>query len=447
MQSINNPPGPSGSASSSPMDVESSNKKSPTKKQIGADFSGRSVDKVTKTQVRRKSFIFRDCSFKNDFRSRKCLAEYVAAELKCSATSRSKYLLANAFARLLIDEVLKVPNNVNLPDDCATEVVENFVNECNSGKIQPPYSPVERRTMTSEFIASELASYLPVESEVAVFLSESEEIVKTIAAKLEAEKSSNFSLPDGWGRVSGDPVYPHDCTFEGYIVDNNGMPRISYSQKDIIIKNPDIPACKPNQTIEEALLSARLRLPWKAAILSRKRKCVMTTRILSFEHSSTVQSLWKLGLQREKDAREDLEKLMGCQVAEILFEVQFIISSGRLDYNHVDSLTRHVNSILDWCNERNNKEKLFQFLRGKHRYTKLVTEVFRVVEMFVKNNDLPLIKSIFYKVYGCKSMYKRAERDEGYVYSRWMELRYYGESEDKFSLSCLTSGAEEDHCC
>ena len=447
MQSINNPPGPSRSASNSPMDVESSNKKSPAKKQIGTDFSGRSVYQVTKTQARRKSFIFRDCSFKDDFRSRKSLAEYVVADLKCSATSRSKYLLANVFARLLIDEVLKVPDNVNLPDACATEVAENFVNECNSGKIQPSFSLGERRTTISEFIASELASYLPVESEVAGFCPESEEIVKTIAAKLEVEKSSDFSLPDGWGRESGDPVYPHDCRLGGYIVDNNGMPRISYLQQDIVLKDPNIPECKPNQTIEEALLSARLRLPWKAAILSRKHKRVMTTHILSYEYSSTVQSGWKLALQREKTAREDLEKLMGCQVAEILFEVQFIISCGRLDYNRVDPLTRHVNSILDWCNEGNNKEKLFQFLKGKHKYTKFVVEVSRVVEMFVENNDLPLIISIFNKVYSCKSIFKRAERDEGYVHFRWRKLRFYGASEDKVTMSCLTSGEVEDHCC
>ena len=306
MQQINIPPSPGGPASRSPMDVESSNKK----KQIGADFSGRSVGKVTETRARHKSFIFRKCSFTDDFRSRKLLVDYVGAHLKYSDTSRSKHSLADMFARLLADELLKIPSNVHLPDACVNGVVENFVNECNSGKIQLSYSPGERRTTISEFIASELASYLPAESEVAGFDSKSEEIVKTIADKIVAENSIDISLPDGWERKPTNPVFSQDCRFYGCIVDNNGMPRIYYRQKDIIIKNPNIPDCKPDQTLEEALSNAMLRLPMKADILNRKLLKRIIPHILSFEYSSAMQSQWQLALQNEKTAREELDKLM-----------------------------------------------------------------------------------------------------------------------------------------
>lgn len=447
MQSINIAPGPSGSASHSPMDVESSNKKRHTRKQIGADFSGRSVGKVTKTRARRKSFIFSNCLFTDNFRSRKLLADYVGADLKYSGTSRSKRFLANMFARLLEDELLKIPDDVHLPDACANGLVENFVNGCNSGKIQHPYSPGERRTTISEFIASELASYLPAESEVTGFDSKSEEIVKAIADKITAENSIDISLPDGLGIKPPDPVLGQFCEFYGWIVDNNGMPRIYYFEKDIFInKNPNIPDRKPNRTLEEALLTATYKPP-KGYIMQREHKRIMTTRILSYEESSDIQSLWQRSLQNEKTAREELDKLMGCQVAECLLEVQYIISYGRLDCDRVDPLTRGVNSILDWCNEGNNKEKLFQFLKGKYRGTNFVEDVALVVEIFVKNNGLPLIISIFNKIYSCKSVFKRAESNKRYVYLRWLELRYIGASEDEITTSCLTSKEVEDHWC
>ena len=97
MQQINIPPSPSGLASHSPIDVESPNKKRHTKKQIGADFTGRSVGKVTKTRAGRKSFLFRKCSVTDDFRSRKLMVDYVGAHLKYSDTSRSKHSVANMF--------------------------------------------------------------------------------------------------------------------------------------------------------------------------------------------------------------------------------------------------------------------------------------------------------------------------------------------------------------
>lgn len=127
--------------------------------------------------------------------------------------------------------------------------------------------------------------------------------------------------------------------------------------------------------------------------------------------------------------------------------MQSIIYHGRLDYDLVDPLTRGVNSILDWCNEGNNKETLFQFLKGTYKGTKFVADVAKVVEIFIENNDLPLIISIFKKIYGCKSAFKSAESNEEYVYFRWQELRYIGASEDKITLSCLTSKEEDEHCC
>lgn len=447
MQQINIPPSPSGLASHSPIDVESPNKKRHTKKQIGADFTGRSVGRVTKNRAGRKSFLFRKCSVTDDFRSRKLMVDYVGTHLKYSDTSRSKHSVANMFVRLLVDELLKIPNNVHLPDACANGVVKKFVNECNSRKIQHSHSPGERRTTILEFIASELASYLPSESKVAGFDSKSEEIVKTIADKIVAENSIDISLPDGWERKLCCPVFSKDCRFYGYIADNNGMPRIYYRQKVIVIKNPDIPDCKPDQTLEEALSNAMLRLPFKADILNRKKKRIMIPRILCFEYSSDVQSQWQLALQKEKTAREELDKLMGCQVAEFLLEVQCTISYGRLDYNRVDSLTHGVNSILDWCNEGNNKEKLFQFLEGKHRGTKFVGEVAKVVEIFVENNDLSLIISIFNKIHGCKTVSKSAESNEDYVYCRWWGLRNIGAIEDKITMSCFTSQEDDEHRC
>ena len=380
MQSINIPPGPSRSASHSPMDLESSNKERHIKKQTGTDFNCRSVGKAS---------------------------------------------------------------DVHLPDACAHGVVENFVNECNSGKIQNSYSLGERRTTTSEFIASELASYLPVESEVAGFDSKSEDIVKAIVDRIAAENSVDISLPDGWERRVIDPILSQDCRLYGCIVDNNGMPRISYARKKIVLKNPDIPNRKPNQTLEEALLTATHKRP-KGYISKRKLRYIMTTHIFTFQNSSAMRSKWQSALQNEKTAREELDKLMGCQVAEFLLEVQSIIYHGRLDYDLVDPLTRGVNSMLDWCNEGNNKETLFQFLKGTYKGTKFVADVAKVVEIFIENNDLPLIISIFKKINSCKSAFKSAESIEEYVYFRWQELHYIGAFEDKITLSCLTSKEEEE---
>lgn len=151
---------------------------------------------------------------------------------------------------------------------------------------------------------------MPVESEVAGFDSKSEDIVKTIVDRIAAENSVDISLPDGRERKVNDPIWSQDCRLHGYIVDNNGMPRISYEPKKIVLKNPDIPIRKPNQTLEEALLTATHERP-KGYISKRKLRYVMTTHIFTFQNSSAKRSKWQSALQNEKTAREELDKLMG----------------------------------------------------------------------------------------------------------------------------------------
>lgn len=102
--------------------------------------------------------------------------------------------------------------------------------------LQSPARSQKSQEMVSESMSYESNSSIPTKSKEVGFDSESEEIVKNTVAKMSEETSACIPLPEGWLHMIdyGQSSYPEQI--RGLIIDNHGVPRISYFKKITIHK-------------------------------------------------------------------------------------------------------------------------------------------------------------------------------------------------------------------
>ena len=292
---------------------------------------------------------------------------------------------------------------------CLPEDVEKQVNTNE----EPHAESEEFRKTTSECMVFEPDLSVADEIVMIGFDAESEDIVKNIVTKMEAEKSIDIPLPDGWVIQS---METGSCSVSWFIVDNNGMPRIE--------------CCDLKCTLKYAL--------------ARKPERAMAFNILSFECSVLLKE--DLTSYNEDAARDELEELLGCRVFENVYEVLKILMMPNFYQDHGEKLTCFIQPFIDWTNEEGNTQKLFQFLDGKHKNTDFAAKINAVGEVFIEKEGLPLIISICEKTTVCKKAKTNANSKE-YVFLRWKYLHSVNASEDKITSECKNSNNFNDHSC
>lgn len=181
--------------------------------------------------------------------------------------------------------------------------------------LQSPARSQKLQEMVSESMGYESNSSLPAKSKEAGFDAESEKIVKGIAAEMSEEMSACIPLPEGWlHRIDyGQSKHPEQT--RGLIIDNHGVPRISYFKKI---------------AIHECTLSPK--------ILSYDRALEEKSRVESFEAVAQLNTA----------TMDVLRSLMGEQIFE-----EFKSCAGELQLPlpgfHPESKSpRRNNPILEW---------------------------------------------------------------------------------------------------
>ena len=181
--------------------------------------------------------------------------------------------------------------------------------------LQSPARSQKSQEMVSESMGYESNSSLPTQSKEAGFDAESEEIIKGIAAEMSEEMSACIPLPEGWlHRIDyGQSSHPEQT--RGLIIDNHGVPRISYLKKI---------------AIRERTLSTK--------ILSYDRALEEKSRVESFEAVAQLNTA----------TMEVLRSLMGEQIFE-----EFKSCAGEMQLPlpgfHPESKSpRRNNPILEW---------------------------------------------------------------------------------------------------
>ena len=178
--------------------------------------------------------------------------------------------------------------------------------------------------MVSESMSYESNSSFPTKPKEVGFDSESEEIVKNITAEMSEEMSACIPLPEGWlHRIDyGQSKHPEQT--RGLIIDNHGVPRISYFKKI---------------AIHECTLSPK--------ILSYDRALEEKSRVESFEAVAQLNTA----------TMDVLRSLMGEQIFE-----EFKSCAGELQLPlpglHPESKSpRRDNPILEWHRRQMREDK------------------------------------------------------------------------------------------
>ena len=248
--------------------------------------------------------------------------------------------------------------------------------------LQPPAQSQELQEMVLESISYESNSSFPTQSKVVGFDSESEEIVKNIAAKMSEEMSTRIPLPEGWV-VTIDNVESHHII--GSIIDNSGMPRILY---------------------------------WKKR---RVHDCELVLRILSYDEAREEEKSKKAVAQRDTAdtaATDALSNLMGEQIIEDLKKSVRVLHAPNLYFHPERNLPEHINPILDWYNREDNSRSVEQFLlSSKFKGTLAAIALNQFIEMFVINDDLSLVAEI------CRECAAEGFQLPDAVYNRWKALK------------------------
>lgn len=169
--------------------------------------------------------------------------------------------------------------------------------------------------MVSESMSYESNSSIPTKSKEVGFDAESEEIVKGIAAEMSEEMSACIPLPEGWlHRIDyGQSSHPEQT--RGLIIDNHGVPRISYLKKI---------------AIHECTLSPK--------ILSYDRALEEKSRVESFEAVAQLNTA----------TMDVLRSLMGEQIFEDFKSCVGELQFPRPGFHPKSKSPRRDNSILEW---------------------------------------------------------------------------------------------------
>lgn len=181
--------------------------------------------------------------------------------------------------------------------------------------LQSPARSQKSQEMVSESMSYESNSSIPTKSKEVGFDAESEEIVKGIAAEMSEEMSACIPLPEGWlHRIDyGQSSHPEQT--RGLIIDNHGVPRISYLKKI---------------AIHECTLSPK--------ILSYDRALEEKSRVESFEAVAQLNTA----------TMDVLRSLMGEQIFEDFKSCVGELQFPRPGFHPKSKSPRRDNSILEW---------------------------------------------------------------------------------------------------
>lgn len=291
MDPINFPPLRSTSASSLSVDGDDLIDGKQAGKNIGADLSARPINKMTKALTNYKSITAEECSVKV----------------------------------------------VAVKDD-------NFR--------QSSVKNAKSQEMASASRISETGSPDSAKKESIGFDLESEEVVKNLAAEIDAEQSTNVLLPDGWQMKE---INNLGDIFIGMIVDDKEMPRISY------VKKKNFYDCSLNVSI----LDYDYALRWKSD-----------------------RTTAELKVRFEKAAYDELKSLMGEKIYDDFYWSVCVVSNPDMFVNHESKLAKHVKPVLEWGDERNNRKVVEKFLNGVFKSSEAAIQLYRFIEMFAVNKDL-----------------------------------------------------------
>ena len=256
----------------------------------------------------------------------------------------------------------------------------------NDVSMQPPAKSQKLQDDVLESMSYESNSSFATESKVVGFDSGSEEIVRNIAARMSKEMSTRIPLPEGWVDRTDYGQSNYSDHIRGLIIDNRGMPRISYFQKTSFYD----PFLCPE-------------------ILSYDRALEENSKMESFDAAA----------QHGKTAMDALRNLMGEHILKAFTTCADVFQIPHGHYHHEDKLLRHVNPVLDWFKMEDNRRSIEQFLNGKFKGTPAAIALNQFIEMFYTNNDLPLVASICRQC-GSKVL---SFPPPDFVYNKWKALK------------------------
>ena len=178
--------------------------------------------------------------------------------------------------------------------------------------------------MVSESMSYESNSSFPTKPKEVGFDSESEEIVKNIAAEMSEEMSACIPLPEGWlHRIDyGQSKHPEQT--RGLIIDNHGVPRISYFKKI---------------AIHECTLSPK--------ILSYDRALEEKSEVVSFEAVAQLNTA----------TMDVLRSLMGEQIFEDFKSCVGELQIPLPGFHPESKSPRRDNPILKWHRREDNRKR------------------------------------------------------------------------------------------
>lgn len=206
--------------------------------------------------------------------------------------------------------------------------------------------------MASASRISETGSPDSAETESIGFDFESKEVVKNLAAEIDAEQSTDVLLPDGWQMKE---INDAGDIFIGMIVDDNQMPRISFVKK--------------------------------MSFYDRS----LNVRVLDYDYALVWKSDREAAEQKErfqKAAADELESMMGEKIYDDFYWSVCVVRNPGMFLNHESKLARHVNPVLEWGNKGNNRKVVEKFLNGKFKSSESAIQLYKFIEMFAVNKDL-----------------------------------------------------------
>ena len=216
-----------------------------------------------------------------------------------------------------------------------------------------------RNAMSQEMASeSRIPESVSAELDVIGFDLESVEVVENLVAEIRAKQSLDVPFPDGWQMKEIDDTVDK---FIGMIHDANGMPRISCFKKTSFYDH-----------------------------------CIRL-RILSYDYAlirKYEMEADELNERFQKYAADELKRLMGERVFEDFRRSDSVVRTPGMFCNHQSKLARHVNPVLEWGNNGNNKKHVEKFLVGMFKNSETAIQLHKFVEMFVINKDLQLVAQL-----------------------------------------------------
>lgn len=250
------------------------------------------------------------------------------------------------------------------PINKMTKALNNFksitVEECSVKEVavkgdnfrQSSVKNAKSQEMASASRISETGSPDSKKKESIGFDLESEEVVKNLAAEIDAEQSTNVLLPDGWQMKE---INDLGDIFIGMIVDDKQMPRISY----VIKKN------FYERYLNVSILDYDDALLWK----SDRETAGLEERF-------------------QKAAADKLKSLMGEKIYDDFYWSVCVVNNPDMFVNHESKLAGHVKPVLEWGDKRNNRKVVKKFLNGVFKSSEPAIQLYRFIEMFAVNKDL-----------------------------------------------------------